>query len=152
MARKIKAEALAIATDGDDFLHGSNKVLTPDTLDGGAGNDTLKSYQGADTLIGGDGSDTFLFDWYDSNTGADFGVDTIADFTSEDFISFQYARHYSAADMAVAVSRAVNADDVTLTPTADGTHVHVEVVAGDPTWDIDIDVVGVVTMDQIIFG
>jgi len=157
MARKVKASALAaVATDGADFLHGSNKLLSPDVLDGGLGDDMLKSYIGDDALIGGAGADTFIFDWYDSNAGADFGVDRIEDFNAAegDKIDLSHATHYSEADMAVAVSRAVNASDVTLTPEAgSGTHIHVEVVAGDPTWDIDIvDVLGTVTLADFIFA
>lgn len=143
MARKLKiTSALVAGTSGDDFIHGSNKALTPDTINAGAGDDTIKTYQGADTVSGGSGADKFIVDWPDSNAGADFGVDRYTDFkTSEgDNIDLSYVSHYSDADMAVAVSRKVNFGDVTLTPIAGGTHVHVEVVAGNPTWDIDIDV------------
>lgn len=143
MARKIKVtSALVAGTPSADFIHGSNKALNPDTINAGAGDDTIKTYQGADTVSGGAGADKFIVDWPDSNAGADFGVDKFTDFkTSEgDNIDLSYVSHYSTADMATAVSRKVNFGDVTLTAIAGGTHVHVEVVAGDPTWDIDIDV------------
>lgn len=80
MARKIKAQALAVTTDGDDFLIGSrnddeihggdgNDYIQggygSDTLLGEGGNDTLWGYNQwgvSDVLIGGAGSDTFYFD------------------------------------------------------------------------------------------
>lgn len=148
MARKINKHdislALAVPTDGDDFLHGSNKVLTPDALDGGLGNDTLKSYIGADALTGGAGSDTFIFDWYDSNTGADFGVDTIMDFEAVDFIDLSHATYYSEMDLLVATTRALTMDDITITSDS----IHVEISTGD----IDIAYLGATpTADNFIF-
>lgn len=55
MARKIKLQALAASTDGDDFLIGTRG---DDLIDGGAGNDYIQGGFGSDTLIGGDGDDT----------------------------------------------------------------------------------------------
>jgi hypothetical protein len=147
MARKpnkhVIAPSLAIAgTDGNDTIIGSNRDDQPgDVLDGGAGNDYLDGLQGADTLIGGSGADTFkVHSWASSNVST--GVDTITDFESADVIDLTNLQHYSQADMAGAVSRAVNFGDVSLEPIAGGNILRVEVVAGDDRWNVTMNILG----------
>jgi len=143
MARKIKASAsLAVATDGDDILIGSNREDQPgDVLDGGAGNDYLDAFQGADTLTGGSGADTFkLHSWASSNVT--YGVDTITDFSvaEGDVIDLSNISYYSGVDhMDV---RDIMFADVELTPIAGGNELHVAVWEGDATWDVTMIVLG----------
>jgi hypothetical protein len=113
----------------------------PDTLDGGLGDDYIESFQGADILTGGAGADTFHFtSWASSNVST--GVDTITDFESADVIDLTNLQHYSQADMAGAVSRAVNFGDVSLEPIAGGNILRVEVVAGDDRWNVTMNILG----------
>ena len=154
MARKSNKDDVSVTfavagTDDDDVLNGRNDA--DDVLDGGAGNDYLDSFGGADTLIGGSGADTFkVHSWASSNLSA--GVDTIMDFEASDKIDLTNLRHYSEADVLVATSRPVEWGDITLIPIAGGNHMHVEVVAGDSRWDVDMDILGETpTVDSFIF-
>jgi Ca2+-binding RTX toxin-like protein len=63
---------------GDDWIDGGYES---DTIDGGYGNDTIYGAPGADELTGGDGADVFLYSSTD-DSNADYGFDTITDFTS----------------------------------------------------------------------
>ncbi|ODN70368.1 calcium-binding protein [Methylobrevis pamukkalensis] len=74
-----KAGDMLYGEGGNDSLVGD---AGNDTLDGGRGLDRLNGGIGNDTLTGGSGSDTFVFDV------ANFGVDTITDFASNDIIRF----------------------------------------------------------------
>ncbi|QND68651.1 hypothetical protein HB777_04580 [Mesorhizobium loti] len=69
-------------TASDDILLGN---ASANSLFGGQGNDIIEGRGGQDLLSGGSGNDTFVF-------RADFGVDTITDFTagaaSPDIIQF----------------------------------------------------------------
>ncbi|WGW04689.1 Hint domain-containing protein [Tropicibacter oceani] len=47
---------------GDDSIEGGVSLVAGDTLIGGAGNDTLRGWDGDDTLIGGDGNDVLTGD------------------------------------------------------------------------------------------
>lgn len=135
MARKVKSTLLA-AISGDD------------------GDNFIQSFQGADIMTGGAGADTFqIHSWASSNAGADFGEDTITDFEAIDKIDVANIRHYSEANVLVATSRELAFSDITFTPIAGGNHMHIEVVAGDNRWDVDMDILGVMpTEDQFIFG
>ncbi len=62
--------------DADRFI-GSNRA---ETLNGGAGDDWIRSFGGADKLSGGDGADTFVFAQRDIFSGGNRGVDVITDF------------------------------------------------------------------------
>jgi len=143
-------------TDADEVLVGSNRDdQPPDVLDGAGGSDMFFSFQGADILTGGTGADTFVFDWFFSN--AIYGQDTITDFSAAegDKIDFSpITTHYSEADLLAAVVRALDFGDLTITPIAGGEHVHAEVVAGDATWDVDLDVLGTAPLaaDDFIFA
>ena len=69
--------------DGDDLNWGGSGN---DTIDGGAGNDMLSGGSGNDRLTGGAGADRFEY-WTNNaaktvNFGAEFGRDTVTDFTS----------------------------------------------------------------------
>lgn len=61
-----------------DYVFGDNKT---NVLDGGAGNDILKSYNGNDTLIGNTGDDVFVFN---SALNAATNIDVIQDFNIAD--------------------------------------------------------------------
>jgi Ca2+-binding RTX toxin-like protein len=79
-----------------ESLTGSNfnDVLTGtdaggNSLNGGAGNDILRSMRGADTLTGGAGDDTFVFRGRDVNSGSNlYGMDTITDWETGDVLDF----------------------------------------------------------------
>jgi len=135
-------------TDADEVLVGSNRDdQPPDVIDGGAGNDIIDGLQGADTLFGGDGVDTYkLTSWASSNIST--GTDTVSGFEKYDFSNI---RHYSDADLLVAVTRALNFGDLTITPIVGGEHVHAEVVAGNGTWDINYDVLGSAPLTETDF-
>jgi Ca2+-binding RTX toxin-like protein len=153
MARKIKLELAITGTDADEVLTGSNDDTNGnDVLDGGGGNDTFYSFQGADILTGGAGADTFVFDWSYSN--AIYGQDTITDFSAAegDKINFSpITTHYSEADLLAAITRAFDFSDLTITPIAGGEHVHGEVVADNGTWDVDLDVLGSAPLTETDF-
>ena len=80
------------STDNSENLYGSETQI----IDGGLGNDTLYTYEGADTLIGGagadklaggDGRDVFVYTSKTESTAAD--MDRIMDFDgSQDLIRF----------------------------------------------------------------
>lgn len=131
--------------DGNDYIQGGN---LGDQLNGDNGNDTLVGMQGADTLTGGSGSDTFLYgNWAHSHVATGdwptLGVDTITDFEAVDKIDLKAVSHYTVSgDPNSAVPLTMS--NITVTP-IDATHstVHVSIVAGDPTWDMDINVTGV---------
>lgn len=131
--------ALVVTPDSDGNLIGRNDE--DDTLIGDANNNILDGFQGADTLTGGTGADTFkVHSWASSNVT--YGIDTVTDFNiaEGDKLDFSNITHYSDADMAVAVSRDLLWSDFTYDPI---THnLHVEVVAGDPRWDIDMVILG----------
>jgi aryl-phospho-beta-D-glucosidase BglC (GH1 family) len=80
-----------VGSQFDDMITGNSvsNVLSgsagADTLSGWWGSDTLIGGTGDDTLIGGPGSDSFIFH-------ADFGHDTIVDFTPNDTVQFERAR------------------------------------------------------------
>jgi Ca2+-binding RTX toxin-like protein len=73
-------------TTGNDYLTGTEKndviygYEGDDTLIGGSGKDRLFGGGGNDTLTGGQGKDTFVL-YYSGG-----GIDTITDFSVEDFI------------------------------------------------------------------
>lgn len=143
MARKPNKHdinlALVITPDSDGNLLGRNDE--DDTLIGDANDNTLDGLQGVDTLTGGAGADVFkVHSWASSNVT--YGVDTITDFEAADTIDLSNVTHYSDADMMVAVSRDLMFSDITLTPIVGGNHMHVEVVAGDARWDVDMDILG----------
>jgi Ca2+-binding RTX toxin-like protein len=145
MARKIRLELAITGTGADEVLNGRNDSI--DTIDGGGGNDIIDGLQGADILEGGAGTDTYkLTSWASSNVT--YGVDTVSGFEKYDFSNIQ---HYSDADMLVAVSRALDFGDLTITPIAGGEHVHAEVVAGNGTWDVDLDVLGSAPLTEADF-
>lgn len=64
---------------GNDFLHGGGAA---DVLIGGAGNDTVNGGSGSDRLFGQGDADRFLFDSGSAFSTADFGIDTLMDFSS----------------------------------------------------------------------
>ncbi|MFM9940676.1 MAG: DUF4114 domain-containing protein [Hyphomicrobiaceae bacterium] len=81
--------------DGIEAVVGSafNDAMKGDknanTLDGGAGDDVLRGLGGADRLIGGQGADTFVWHSKDVIEGGKLkGVDTIADFSTDDVLDF----------------------------------------------------------------
>lgn len=125
--------------DGNDSLFGGQKA---DTLIGGNGNDVLCGMQGADILTGGAGNDTFLYGgWYQST--ASLGIDMITDFEAGDKIDLKAISHYTVIgdpNSAVPLTMA----DITIT-SSDATHHHIvaSVIAGDPTYDVELDLVGV---------
>src|SRR5262245_13619419 len=97
---KSDVVSLAISTTGtagDDILIGTNDYVTGDVLDGGAGNDYLDGLGGADTLTGGTGADTFKIH-NGAMSNATYGMDTITDFSAEDFVDLTNIRNYSGAD------------------------------------------------------
>jgi len=158
---KIKASLeLAIGTDGDDVLIGSNRDdQSGDVLDGGAGNDTFMTFQGADTIIGGSGADTWHFQsWADSNANHpyDLGVDYWGDFSvaDGDKISFTAVKHYydSNGDGEVDATRALTMDDITFTDVGDDVQMDVSVWEGDNTWDITALLGETPTEANIIFA
>ncbi|MCH9808674.1 MAG: DUF4114 domain-containing protein [Alphaproteobacteria bacterium] len=60
-------------------------------IDGGQGDDVIRSLGGSDTLTGGEGNDTFVWaakDAVDQKTGEHLGVDTITDFSKGDRLDF----------------------------------------------------------------
>lgn len=63
-------------TAANNSLSGSGSVPGIDTIDGGAGNDTIRGYGGGDVLTGGTGNDTFSFE----RTWSANGIDVINDF------------------------------------------------------------------------
>lgn len=155
MARKPNKHDISIAlaidgTDDSEILNGRNDE--DDVINGGGGNDTIDGLQGVDMLTGGAGADTFHLYWFSSNVT--YGVDTITDFEAADFIDLQtITTHYSEADLLVATTRALDFGDVTLEPIAGGNILHVEVVAGDPTWDVTMVILGETpTEAQFVFA
>lgn len=119
---------------GDGYVQGGKM---DDSLTGGAGDDTLIGFQGADTLTGGAGSDTFLFtNWSQSN--AAWGVDTITDLEAADHIDLSHLSHYTTIGDPTS-AQPLTMDDVAVTPTT----ITVSIVAGDPTFDLVINYVGV---------
>jgi hemolysin type calcium-binding protein len=112
-------------------------------ISGTDGDDYLQSFQGADTLTGGAGADTFqIHSWASSNAGADFGQDTITDFEAIDFIDIANLTHLSDVDILLAVYRPVEWGDITFTPIEGGNHMHIEIVAGETRWAVDMDILG----------
>lgn len=73
-----------IGLGGDDFLYGTgtSNITSPDYIDGGDGNDTIRgSYNTVgtgDTLLGGDGNDTILPRTGSDNVSGGPGNDTIS--------------------------------------------------------------------------
>jgi Ca2+-binding RTX toxin-like protein len=66
-----------VVSDSVDGGAGNDTIWTGlgnDTLDGGAGNDVLVGEVGNDVMNGGDGSDTFLFDFGDGHDVVNGGV------------------------------------------------------------------------------
>ncbi|MFC1455505.1 lamin tail domain-containing protein [Microvirga arabica] len=84
---------------GDDVLLGGRGA---DQLFGEQGSDLLDGGTGTDLLTGGAGSDAFLF-------RGSFGNDTVADFRSEDVITFDMFANFTAVQ---AASQQVGADTV----------------------------------------
>lgn len=110
-----------------------------DTIIGGSGNDILIGGGGADALTGGAGADTFWINKWSYSLASN--PDTITDFASEDFIS-----------LAGATNDPITWADVTVTPTADGAFVYVDVSTYDPN-DMGIVVIGAVpTEANFIFA
>lgn len=87
-----------------------------DTLDGGAGNDTL-IMDGADTATGGDGMDTF---WVFSDVDGGGGAATITDFNSgEDFLRVSLNPDYGFGDPVVSVAPSEDGLDGVVTVNGD---------------------------------
>jgi Ca2+-binding RTX toxin-like protein len=127
---------------GNDYLQGGEK---DDIINGGDGNDILVGYIGADQLTGGAGDDTFLYGgWYQSTAFGAQGIDTILDFgNGSDKIDLHYISHETVAGDPTSFVPLTMAD-ITVTSTGVGTSdVRVNIVAGDPSFDMLIHVVGV---------
>jgi len=153
MSKPIKFAGLT--SSGDDFIQGysANDVLHGgagndyinggdgnDQLYGDDGNDVLCGGRGADQLYGGAGADTFLFGgWYQS-VDQNGERDVIGDFEAQDKIDLSAVHHVIDAYTAVALTM----DNITIETTgANQYRVHVNVVEGNSSWDMGIDVVGV---------
>ena len=139
---------------GDDYLEGG---VGNDALFGDDGNDVLVGFAGADTLTGGTGADTFKLNeeaWLFQNDGwhwspdRDGERDTITDFNSAEGdkidLSGDALLHYidTDGDQRSEVYPVTWADVEILTLGADQYRVVVHQVAGDPQWDLSIDVLG----------
>lgn len=96
-----------IGTRLDDTIKGDKR---DNDIDGGGGNDVIRSLGGADTMTGGEGNDTFV--WYakdivDQKTGEHLGVDQITDFAQGDRIDLHElikGQKYESVDDVVRVA------------------------------------------------
>lgn len=85
------ASNLLVGGEGNDILNGDDRygltegsyVGSADTLQGGAGNDTLIGWFDSDTLTGGSGADRFIFagTYSGYSPATNDGVDVITDFS-----------------------------------------------------------------------
>lgn len=76
---------------GSQFADNIKGDKRDNTLEGGDGDDMIRSLGGEDVLTGGNGKDTFFWaakDVVSEKTGEHLGVDTITDFSAEDRLDF----------------------------------------------------------------
>ena len=141
---------------GNDSIYGTNGN---DMLNGGDGDDLLSGKQGADTLTGGAGADTFVFRNHASSEQG-FGIDTITDFTAEDFIDLHdlFDLTGPGADGFYTMVP-LTMDDLIIT-SSDATHHHVSIeqnmadaVWGEQVYVTEFDVIGVAPVESsFVFG
>ena len=77
MGRPSSSTNLLKGSRGDDPLTVSQRLNEAWTVDGGAGNDTIKGGNGADTLIGGSGNDVIYGTADDVRLDGGLGYDTL---------------------------------------------------------------------------
>jgi|DEB19_MinimDraft_3_1074340.scaffolds.fasta_scaffold04659_2 Ca2+-binding RTX toxin-like protein len=144
--------------EGNDILHGGTG---DDILIGGDGDDVLIGTWGADTLTGGAGADTFKIDdgfWVPLNDGWNWSPnrdgerDTITDFESGvdkvDFSGDQLLKYIDTNGDGISEVYSITWADVeVLTLDVGEYRVVVHQIAGNPQWDLGIDVLGTMPVE-----